>query len=188
MIQLGRHAQDGQVSRVEDLANKEDVSSNFLVQILNDLRRAGMVSSRRGKMGGYALAKAPNEITLADVVKAIEGGVLSIDSDRKGESGERVAAIWEGIAQDIIDDAVQVSNEDAFAMARRLAVEEGIPAGISTGANVWSAIEVAKREGMAGKRIVTVSPSPTERYLSTPLAEETRAEVANLPVAELPPA
>ena len=101
MIQLGRHAQDGQVSRVEDLANKEDVSSNFLVQILNDLRRAGMVSSRRGKMGGYALAKAPNEITLADVVKAIEGGVLSIDSDRKGESGERVAAIWEGIAQDI---------------------------------------------------------------------------------------
>ncbi len=90
--------------------------------------------------------------------------------------------------KDIIDDAVQVSNEDAFAMARRLAVEEGIPAGISTGANVWAAIEVAKRAGMAGKRIVTISPSPTERYLSTPLAEETRAEVAALPVAELPPA
>jgi Rrf2 family protein len=101
MIQLGRHAQDGQVSRVEDLANKESVSSNFLVQILNELRRAGLVSSRRGKMGGYALAKAPNEITLADMVKAIEGDVLSIDSDKKGESGERVVTIWEQVAKDI---------------------------------------------------------------------------------------
>ncbi len=87
---------------------------------------------------------------------------------------------------DIIDDAVQVSNEDAFTIARRLAVEEGVPAGISTGANVWAAMQVAKQPGMAGKRIVTVAPSPTERYLSTALAEETRAEVANLPVAELP--
>ena len=101
MIQLGRHAQDGQVSRVEDLANKESVSSNFLVQILNELRRAGLVSSRRGKMGGYALAKAPNEITLADMVKAIEGDVLSIDSDKKGESGERVVTIWKQVAKDI---------------------------------------------------------------------------------------
>ncbi len=120
MIQLGRHAQDGQVSRVEDLAKKEELSSNFLVQILNDLRRAGMVSSRRGKMGGYALAKAPNEISLADIVKAIEGGVLSIDSDRKGESGERVAAIWEEIAEDIeasmaaVTLAEMMSGEDSL--------------------------------------------------------------------------
>lgn len=101
MIQLGRHAQDGQVSRVEDLANKESVSSNFLVQILNELRRAGLVSSRRGKMGGYALAKDPNKITLADMVKAIEGEVLSIDSDMKGESGKRVVTIWEEVAKDV---------------------------------------------------------------------------------------
>ena len=88
--------------------------------------------------------------------------------------------------KDIIDDVEQVTNDAAFAMARRLAEEEGIPAGISTGANVVAAINVAKRSDMAGKRIVVVAPSPTERYLSTPLAESVRAEVAALPVSELP--
>ena len=87
---------------------------------------------------------------------------------------------------DVVDEVIQVSNEAAFEMAQKLAQLEGLPAGISTGANVWAAMQVAKQSGMAGKRIVTVAPSPTERYLSTALAEETRAEVANLPVAELP--
>ena len=76
-----------------------------------------------------------------------------------------------------IDEAVQVSNEDAFAMARRLAKEEGILVGISTGANVWAAIEVAKRPENRGKTIVTIACSTGERYLSTPLAAEARAEV-----------
>ncbi len=74
-------------------------------------------------------------------------------------------------------EAVQVSNEDAFAMARRLAKEEGLLVGISTGANVWAALEVAKRPENKGKVIVTVACSTGERYLSTPLAAEARAEV-----------
>lgn len=86
----------------------------------------------------------------------------------------------------IIDDVITVTNEDAIAMAKRLAVDEGIPAGISTGANVWCAIQAAMRPEMAGKRIVTVAPSSTERYLTTALAEEIRNEVMNLPVSELP--
>lgn len=76
-----------------------------------------------------------------------------------------------------ITECVQVSNEDAFAMARRLAKEEGILAGISSGANVWAAIEVAKRPGNKGKVIVTIACSTGERYLSTPLAAEAKAEV-----------
>ena len=87
---------------------------------------------------------------------------------------------------EIVDGTITVTNEDAFEMAQKLAQLEGIPAGISTGANVWSAIEVAKRPEFKGKRIVTVGCSSTERYLSTPLAESYREEVANLPVAELP--
>jgi cysteine synthase A len=74
-------------------------------------------------------------------------------------------------------ECVEVTNDDAFAMARRLAKEEGILAGISTGANVWAAIEVAKRPENKGKTIVTVACSTGERYLSTPLAAEARAEV-----------
>lgn len=76
-----------------------------------------------------------------------------------------------------IVECVQVTNDDAFAMARRLAKEEGILVGISTGANVWAAIEVAKRPENKGKLIATIACSTGERYLSTPLAAEARAQV-----------
>ena len=76
-----------------------------------------------------------------------------------------------------ITECIQVSNDDAFAMARRLAKEEGILAGISSGANVWAAIQLANRPENKGKMIVTVACSTGERYLSTPLAAEARAAV-----------
>jgi cysteine synthase A len=76
-----------------------------------------------------------------------------------------------------IVECVRVANEDAFAMARRLAKEEGILAGISSGANVWAALEVAKRPENRGKTLVTFACSTGERYLSTPLAAEARAQV-----------
>ena len=74
-------------------------------------------------------------------------------------------------------ECVQVANDDAFAMARRLAKEEGILVGISTGANVVAALEVARRPENKGKTIVTIACSTGERYLSTALAAEARAEV-----------
>ncbi len=77
----------------------------------------------------------------------------------------------------IVDEVITVTNDEAFAMARRLAKEEGILAGISSGANVVAAIQVARRPENKGKLIVTVACSTGERYLSTPLADEARAEV-----------
>ncbi len=73
---------------------------------------------------------------------------------------------------DLIDEIVKVTNEDAGIMARRLAREEGILAGISSGAAVWAALEVAKRTENKGKLIVVVLPDTGERYLSTWLFQE----------------
>jgi len=74
--------------------------------------------------------------------------------------------------REIIDEIVKVSNEDAGITARRLAREEGILVGISCGAALWAALEVAKRKENEGKLIIVILPDTGERYLSTWLFKE----------------
>jgi len=78
----------------------------------------------------------------------------------------------------ILDEVIKVTNEDAISTAQRLAAEEGLLVGISTGANVWAALQVAARPENAGKLIVTIGCSTGERYLSTALAEAARDKVS----------
>jgi len=78
----------------------------------------------------------------------------------------------EVLRMDLVDEVVRVSNEDAKWLARRLAKEEGILSGISSGAAAWAAIEVAKREENQGKMIVVILPDTGERYISTWLFNE----------------
>lgn len=85
---------------------------------------------------------------------------------------------------DIVDEVQRVNSDDAFAMARRLGVEEGILGGISTGAAVTAALRIGNRPEMAGKRIVVIGASCGERYLTTPLAAEAVAEVMDAVAAE----
>ncbi|MFP6874519.1 MAG: cysteine synthase A [Verrucomicrobiales bacterium] len=79
--------------------------------------------------------------------------------------------------EDQITECIKVSNDDSFTMAQRIAAEEGILVGISTGANVCAALEVAARPENRDKFIVTIACSTGERYLSTPLADAARSAV-----------
>ena len=80
--------------------------------------------------------------------------------------------IPEVLRMDLVDEVIKVSDEDAGLLARRLAKEEGVLAGISSGAAVWAAIEVAKRQENEGKMIVVILPDTGERYISTWLFNE----------------
>lgn len=111
-------------------------------------------------LAGEPLKPGPHKI------QGTGAGFIPKNLHLKGEKGD-----------DQITECIKVSNDDAFAMARRLAREEGLLVGISSGANVVAAIELAKRPENKGKMIVTIGCSTGERYLSTALAAEARAEV-----------
>jgi cysteine synthase A len=73
---------------------------------------------------------------------------------------------------ELVDEIIKVTNDDAGVTARRLAKEEGILAGISSGAAVWAALEVARRPESKGKLVVVILPDTGERYISTWLFQE----------------
>jgi cysteine synthase A len=88
---------------------------------------------------------------------------------------------------ELIDEIVKVSNEDALATARRLPKEEGLLVGISSGAAVFAALEVARQPKNAGKLIVVILPDFGERYLSTGLFDELRQQALNTPTSPIAP-
>lgn len=94
LAQIARRHGTGELAHVENLARLEAVPANYLAQILSELREGGLITSRRGKSGGYALARPPEKISLYDIVKLIEGDVLEIGGDAKGQSGRPVQQAW----------------------------------------------------------------------------------------------
>ena len=131
---------------------------------------AGVLKGR--KPGFQAVAVEPKDSAV--ITQTLRGEPLKPGPHKIQGAG--AGFIPGNLNLDIVDEVLTVTSEEAFVMARRLAKEEGILAGISSGANVWAALELAKRPENKGKLIVTVAASTGERYLSTPLAAEALAE------------
>lgn len=97
LAQIARLHGTGELAHVETLAQSEAVPANYLAQILSELRDGGLITSRRGKQGGYALARPPEEITLLEIVKLVEGELLDSNDDAKGQSSRRMSQVWEDV-------------------------------------------------------------------------------------------
>lgn len=122
--------------------------------------------------GSSRYLKSVNADFKAIAVEPVDSDVISGGSPGPHKiQGIGAGFIPGNLDTDLLDEVIKVSNEEAFEWSRRLAKEEGIMAGISSGANMCAAAKLAARPEMAGKRIVTIMCSLGERYLSTPLFE-----------------
>ncbi|MGJ8674160.1 RrF2 family transcriptional regulator [Rubritalea sp.] len=101
MTQLAKHADGKTITRLDEIAKREAISANFLVQILNDLRRSGLVTSKRGKFGGYLLSGKAEDISLYDIVLSVEPNLLEDTTTSEGESGDAVRKTWSQISKSL---------------------------------------------------------------------------------------
>jgi len=101
VLGLARHYALGAAVRVEDLAAEQSVPGNYLVQILIELKAQGIARSVRGKEGGYLLAKAPGEITLGDVLRAVNGAVFDTPALNDPECPPELRRAWQRLKESL---------------------------------------------------------------------------------------
>ena len=105
MAELARLHGTGELAQIEMLARAEAVPANFLAQILIKLRDHGLITSRRGNHGGYCLARTPEEISLFDILTAVEGRCLHLSGNFDGRSGKRLKQVWDDISETLVEKA-----------------------------------------------------------------------------------
>lgn len=101
MAELARLHGTGELAQIDHLARREAVPANFLAQILLQLRDGGLIISRRGNHGGYALARPPEEISLHDILVAAEGQSLQLSGNFEGRTGPRMKEVWQEISREL---------------------------------------------------------------------------------------
>ncbi len=102
MAELARLHGTGELAQIEQLSRAEAVPANFLAQILIKLRDHGLITSRRGNHGGYTLARPPEDISLYDILMAVEGRCLHLSGNFDGRSGRRLKQVWDDLSDALI--------------------------------------------------------------------------------------
>jgi Rrf2 family protein len=109
LAEMARLHGSGGLAQIEPLARAEAVPANFLAQILGALRDGGLVTSKRGIQGGYALARAPEQISLYDIMKVIDGELIEFSGNFDGRTGRRMKEIWTDLRASLEHDARSVT-------------------------------------------------------------------------------
>jgi len=133
---LGENYEPGRVVQIQYISQKQNIPRRFLEQILNDLKSAGLVESRRGMAGGYRLAKPPQEINLARLVRHVEGalapvGCVSQYFYRKcscpDEATCAIRSVMQEVRQSIVDILEKVTVAELCERARNLQAQSSSP-------------------------------------------------------------
>ena len=109
LLGLARQYPSGRAIRVEDLANENGVSANYLTQILLELKSKQLVRSVRGKVVGYLLARPPSEITMADLLEAIHGQVFDSPALEDPQCPPELRDAWKQIQETFIKGAAEIN-------------------------------------------------------------------------------
>lgn len=116
---------DGQATQAKDIAERQGIPPRFLEQIFQDLKRAGIVGSKRGPQGGYSLAGEANQIRLGDVIRALEGPLLLSDGSERGK--DEVVSVTESVFRDLSQRVESCFDEVTLADICARAREMGLP-------------------------------------------------------------
>ena len=120
LAELARLHGSAELAQIEHLSRVEHVPQNFLAQILSELRNGGLITSRRGIQGGYALARPPDQISLFDIISIIDGEILGLSGNHEGRSGRRMRQVW----TEIRDTLVEKTKSYTLDMLRTKSPEE----------------------------------------------------------------
>jgi Rrf2 family cysteine metabolism transcriptional repressor len=103
LAELARLHGNAALAQIEHLARVEHIPTQFLAQILCELRDGGLITSRRGIAGGYALARPPDQISLHDIITIIEGDILGLSEKNEGRSARRMREVWGEIRESLVE-------------------------------------------------------------------------------------
>ncbi len=126
VLELTRYHDKAEVIHINDIAVRQSIPEKYLVQILLQLQRAGLVRSKRGATGGYSLARTPGEISLGDVIRAMDGALISIESLSSDTemsdqlSGQHVLKeVWMGVQEKLGDIMDGITFDDISKQAQK---------------------------------------------------------------------